>query len=55
MRIFKINFICFIFILFIFSAICPFYIYASDDVSFVWSELSSPIVTTSTVLSQGER
>lgn len=55
MHSFKSKFIYFILLLFIFSFVLPFYLYAADDTSYVWSELSSPIVTTSSVLSEGER
>ena len=44
-----------VFILLILSFALPFYSYGVDDTSYVWSELSSPIVTTSSVLSEGER
>ena len=44
-----------IFILIIFSLVIPFYAYASNDTSYVWSEISSPIVSTSSVLSESER
>ena len=55
MHIFKNKFIYFILLLLIFSFALPFYSYGVDDVSYVWSEVSSPIVTTSSVLSEGER
>ena len=44
-----------IFMFLIFSLILPFYAYATSDTSYVWSEISSPIITTSSVLSEGER
>ena len=43
------------FIFLIISLVMPFYAYASNDTSYVWSEVSSPIVSTSSVLSEGER
>ena len=55
MHNFKNKFICFILLLLIFSFAIPFYSYGVDDASYVWSEISSPIVTTSSVLSEGER
>lgn len=42
------------FIFIIFSLMLPFYSYASDT-TYVWSEISSPIVSTASVLSEGER
>lgn len=45
----------FCFILLILTFIFPVFIYATDDTAYVWSEISSPIVTTSTVLSENER
>ena len=51
----KNKFICVVIILLIFSLVVPFYSYGADDISYVWSELSSPIVSTSSVLSQEER
>jgi len=55
MHSFKNKFIFFILLLFLFSFALPFYSYGVDDTSYVWSEISSPIVTTSSVLSEGER
>lgn len=49
----KNKFICIIILLLVFSLIIPFYSYGADDTSYVWSELSSPIVSTSSVLSEG--
>lgn len=54
MHIFKNKFIFFILLLLIFSFVLPFYSYGVDDTSYVWSELSSPIITTSSVLSEKE-
>lgn len=51
----KNKFIYIITVFLIFSVVLPFYSYGSDDTSYVWSELSSPIVSTSSVLSEGER
>lgn len=55
MHSFKNKFISFILLLPIFSFFLPFYSYGIDDTSYVWSEISNPIVTTSSVLSEGER
>lgn len=44
---------CFIFL--ILSFVFPFFICAADDTAYVWSEISSPIITTSVVLSENER
>ena len=55
MHSFKNKFIYFILLLLIFSFALPVYSYGSDNTSYVWSEISSPIVTTSSVLSEGER
>lgn len=43
-----------ILILLVFSLILPFCVYGFDDTKYVWSEISSPIISTSAVLSQGE-
>ena len=51
----KNKFIYIITVFLIFSVVLPFYSYGADDTSYVWSELSSPIVSTSYVLSEGER
>lgn len=51
----KNKFICIIIALLVFSLVVPFYSYGVDDTSYVWSELSSPIVSTSSVLSEGVR
>ncbi len=51
----KNKFICTIITLLVFSLILPFCSYATEDTSYVWSELSSPIVSTSSVPSVGER
>lgn len=42
-------------IIIIFSLVLPFYTHATSDISYVWSEFSSPIITTSSILSEGER
>ena len=55
MHSFKNKFMFFILLLLVFSFALPFYSYGFDDTSYVWSEISSPIVTTSSVLSEGER
>lgn len=55
MYILKSKFIYFILLLIVSSFILPFYSYGTDITSYVWSEFSSPIVTTSSVLSEGER
>lgn len=49
------KFTYFIFILLIFFLLIPYFSYATDATSYVWSENSSPIVTTSSVLSEGKR
>lgn len=51
----KNKFVCLVIILLVFSLVAPFCSYGADDTSYVWSELSSPIVSTSSVLSEGER
>lgn len=48
----KIYKLCFI--LLILTFIFPFIILATDDTAYVWSEISSPVVTTSAVLSENE-
>ena len=55
MRIFKNKIYKLAFIFLIFSLIVPFYSYGNNNTSYVWSEASSPIVTPSSVLSEGER
>lgn len=43
---------CFAFL--ILSFVFPFFICAADDTAYVWSEISSPVITTSAVLSENE-
>lgn len=51
----KNKFIYFILLLIIFSFALPFYSYGADDTSYVWSEISSPAVTTSSTLLEDKR
>ena len=55
MQIFKNKFFYIIIVFFIFLMILPFFSYATDETSYVWSELSSDIIETSQVLSQDKR
>ncbi len=55
MQFFKNKSIFFFIILITFSIILPFYSYGTNTTSYVWSEISSPIVTTSSLLSESER
>lgn len=55
MQMFKSKIYKLFFIFLILSLVLPFCSYATDATSYVWSEISSPIVTTSSVLSEGER
>lgn len=54
MRIKKNKFVCVIFILLAFSLVLPIFSYCTDT-TYVWSEVSSPIVSTASILSEGER
>lgn len=54
MRIKKNKFVCVIFILLVFSLVLPIFSYCADT-AYVWSEVSSPIVSTASILSEGER
>ena len=51
----KNKFIYLILVLLIFYFILPSYSYGINDTSYVWSEISSPVVTTSSAISDGER
>ena len=55
MQFFKNKFIYIVIIFFIFSIILPFYSYATEETSYVWSELSSDVIETSQTLSQDKR
>lgn len=55
MQFFKNKFIYIIIVFFIFSIILPFYSYATEETSYVWSELSSDVIETSQTLSQDKR
>lgn len=50
----KITLLIFI-LLFIFSIIFPFYSYANNDTSYVWSEISSPSIATVASLNEDKR
>ena len=54
MQFFKNKFFTLIILLFIFSTVLPFFSLAIDDTSYVWSEISNPTVTTSSILSSEE-
>ena len=55
MQFFKNKFIYIVIVFLIFSIILPFYAYATEDTSYVWSELSSDVIETSQTLSQDKR
>lgn len=55
MQMFKNRIYKLIFIILTISLILPFCSNATTDTSYVWSEISSPIVSTSSILSEGER
>lgn len=55
MQFFKNKFIYIVIVFLIFSIILPFYSYATEETSYVWSELSSDVIETSQTLSQDKR
>ena len=55
MQFFKNKFVYIIIMLLIFSILLPFYSYATEETSYVWSELTSDILETSQVLSEDKR